>query len=217
VKRHYAALFFIAALAFFASAFPVHAARLNFVSDTITDSRPNWPADHKVVFGVPSGVPANGQIVVAFEGNPFLIDPSFSFNDVDVSVSPDSPYTDFVEQNVAANADATDDGVLVDQVNGKITITISSGSGIPAGSYVQLLFGDNASFGSAGSFQITNPTSTGSYRILLNTYSAVSFKRIAVGNYSFERERCFGFVEHRRVFKLPLRNIVWRELRCNDK
>ncbi|HVM76701.1 MAG TPA: Ig-like domain-containing protein [Candidatus Paceibacterota bacterium] len=140
----------------------------------MTDSRPSFPADHKIVFRVPSGVPALGQIVVQFPNNPFTIDPSFSFNDVDVQVSPDSPYADFTDRPIAANPDVSNDGVSVDPSNGTITITLSSGGGIAANSYVRILLGDNATFGGNGSFQIENPSSTGSYLVNFGTYNSVA-------------------------------------------
>jgi hypothetical protein len=148
----------------------VRAAESGYVSDTITDSRLSWPTNHEIVFEVPNGVPASGKIVVAFENASFSIDPSFSYTDVDLAVSPDSPMSDFVERSLAAVPDATDDGVAVTPITGPVTITLSSGAGIPAGSYVRILLGTNAP---AGAYQITNPSSTASYRILLNTYDSL--------------------------------------------
>jgi hypothetical protein len=147
----------------------VHASQLSFVSDTISDSRDAWPANHTIVFKVANAIPASGQLVVAFEGQSFLIDPSFSYTDVDLAVSAVSASSGFVERSVAANPDATDDGVAITPITGPITITLaSSGGGIPAGSYVRIMFGTNAP---AGFYQITNPATTTSYRILLNTYN----------------------------------------------
>ena len=142
---------------------------LNFVSDTISDSRNNFPANHTVVFQVPGGVPAGGTIVVAFENDAFLIDPSFSYQDVDFAVSTSSPYSGFVERDIATAPDATDDGVAVTPETGPITTTLSPAGGIPAGAYVRFMFGTNAP---QGTYQITNPVSTASYRIPINTYDA---------------------------------------------
>jgi len=141
------------------------ASQLSHVSDTIGDSRPSWPTNHGIVFEVPSGVPASGRIVITFENTSFFIDPSFSYNDIDLAVAA-SLSSGFVERSLAPVPDTTDDGVAVTSVTGPITITLSSGSGIPAGSYVRILLGTNAP---DGTYQITNPATTGSYRIFLNT------------------------------------------------
>jgi hypothetical protein len=86
-----------------------------------------------------------------------------------------SPYNGFVDRPLAAAADAINDGVAVDAANGVITITLASGSAIPAGSYVRVMLGTNASFDSEPvHFQIANPSSTASYRILLNTLTGAS-------------------------------------------
>jgi uncharacterized membrane protein YgcG len=140
---------------------------MNWVSDTINDSRLSWPTNHAIVFRVPQGVPASGRIEVAFENASFFIDPSFSYADVDLAVSAVSPSSGFVERSLAPVEDSANDSVLVTPITGPITITLASGSGIPAGSYVRILLGTNAP---GGTYQITNPGVTASYRILLNTY-----------------------------------------------
>jgi len=142
------------------------------VSDTVTDSRPSTVADHRIVFGVPSGIPASGTIVITFEGDAFSIDPSFDFGDADIAVSPTSPIGNFTDRSLAAAPDAAHDGFSAGAPTGPMTVTLSSGGGIPANSYVRILLGQNATFGGQGIDQITNPSSTGSYRILLNTYDA---------------------------------------------
>jgi hypothetical protein len=146
---------------------PAHASQMGYVSDTINDSRLSLPTNHTIVFRVASDIPASGRIVIAFENIPFLIDPSFSYTDVGLAVSAVSPSSGFVLRSLAAIPDATDDGVAVTPVTGPITITLSSGSGIPAGSYIRISLGTNAP---AGNYQIINPGATDSYRIFLNTY-----------------------------------------------
>jgi hypothetical protein len=149
----------------FAVFFPAHAARLTYISDTVSDSRPSWPANHTIVFGVPSGVPASGKIVVAFGSGDFSIDPAFSYADVSLAISNTSPNSGFVSRSLAADPSDVDDGVAVASTTGPITITLASGSAIPAGSYVQIIFG-------TGGYQITNPSSTASYPVYFNTYDA---------------------------------------------
>lgn len=144
-----------------------HASQLNYVSDLIDDSQPATSTNHLITFGVPSGIPASGKIIIGFEGDAFAIDPSFGYSDVGLAVSPFSPSSGFVDRSVAATPDATNDGASIDGTTGPITITLSSGAGIAAGSYVQVSLGTNAP---GGVYQIVNPTSTASYHIDLNTY-----------------------------------------------
>jgi len=146
------------------------ASQLSYVSDTISDSRPLLPINHEIVFQTTSGIPASGRIVIAFKGGQFLIDPLFGASDIDLSVSTSSPHADFTERTLASVPDDVNDGVAVTSTMGPITITLSSGSGIPAGAYVRILLGTNAP---DGLYQITNPSSTASYSILLNTYNDV--------------------------------------------
>ncbi len=146
--------------------------QLNFISDTISDSRPSFGADHTIIFNATQAIPASGQIVFDFRDRPFTFPLGSGFGDADLAVSTSSPTTGFVDRPLAANPDATNDGLSVFAVTGPITVTLSSGSGIPAGAYVRLKFGANASFGGAGVHQIVNPSSTASYHVLINTYDA---------------------------------------------
>lgn len=143
--------------------------QLSYVSDTINDSRLSLPANHVIVFRATSGIPASGKIVISFENNAFPIDPSFSETDMNLAVSASSPFSGFDERTLASTADNANDGVFIKPFSGPITITLSSGAGITAGSYVRILLGTNAP---AGAYQISNPSVTASYHISLNTYTA---------------------------------------------
>ncbi len=163
----FVAVFVVAAVAAALPAFVPHAdaARLFYVSDTIGDSRPSWATNHAIEFGVPGGVPASGQIVISFQGGAFFIDPSFNYADVAFLVSTSSPSSGFVSRTLAAAPSIIDDGVTVTPTGGPITITLASGSPIPAGAYVRVQLG-------TGGTQIVNPSSTASYQIPINTYDA---------------------------------------------
>ena len=161
----------VAAVFGFARVPAARAAESGYVSDTIIDSRLSWPTNHTIIFEVPSGIPASGRLVIDFQNKPFLIDPSFSYADVDLAVSDHSPTNNFAERSLAAVPDAVNDGVDVTPVTGPITITLSSGAGISAGSFLRIELGTNAP---GGTYQISNPSSTASYRIFLNTYDAAS-------------------------------------------
>ena len=162
-------MFFFAAALSFVQTPLARASQLSFVSDTISDSRPSLPINHAIIFKTTSGIPASGKIVIAFEKPLFSVDPLFSYSDVDLAFSTTSPSEALVERSLAAIPDDTNDGVAVASIGGPITITLSSGSGIPAGSYIRILLGTNTP---RGTYQIANPSATASYRILLNTYDA---------------------------------------------
>jgi len=145
-----------------------HASQLSWVSDTISDSRPTLPIDHTIVFRTSSAIPAGGKIAIVFENDAFSINPLFSYSDVDLAVASSASFSESTDLPLAAIADGTDAGIAVAGTTGPITITLSSGAGIAAGTYVRILLGTNAP---GGTYQITNPSSTASYRILLNTYT----------------------------------------------
>jgi len=156
-------------IAFFAAwaASRAFAAQLGFVSDTVTDSQPSVVADHAIAFQLSDAVPASGAIAVGFEGTPFAVDPAFDYTYADLAYSVSSRTSGFVERDLAAVPDATHDGLAANSPTGPIVITMSSGSGIPAGAYVRLVLGNGG---------ITNPSSTGAYRADFDTYSATGTK-----------------------------------------
>lgn len=145
------------------------ASELNYVRDTISDSRPGVASNHEILFQVPDAVPPSGSIIINFQNQLFPITLGFGYRDVDLAISTSSPDTGFVERSLATSTDAADDSVSLQPITGPVTIDISTGSGIPAGAYVRILMGTNAP---NGTHQIVNPTSTASYHIYLNTYSA---------------------------------------------
>ncbi len=154
----------------FAALFSVaHATVMDMVSDLISTSAPSMPADHQLQFTVASAIPPSGSFVVRWQPGAFTIPSSFDYTDVDLAVWDGSAY---VDRSLAAAASVVDDGVaVVTGTSGIITLTLSSSQGILAGSKVQLRMGTNATFGSAGSVSIVNPTAQASYRIGLVTTS----------------------------------------------
>ena len=162
-------LFIFSAL-FFCVSIPAaaHAAQLSYVSDLITDSRPAYPANHTLSFEVMTAVPPAGSMIVRFEGGAFGMDPSFGSADASLATST-TRFGGYVERTLGASPDQTSDGFSAAYPEGPLTVTLSSGNGIPAGSFVELMLGTNAP---GGVYQITNPTSTGSYHVYIDTYDA---------------------------------------------
>ncbi|MFZ2555690.1 MAG: dockerin type I domain-containing protein [Minisyncoccia bacterium] len=146
----------------------IDAAALTRVRDLVSTSVPSASANHAIQFTATSGIPASGSIVITPQAGAFGIPAGFDYLDVDVSVSAGGPYTD---RTLAASASATEDGVsVVSGSAGSITITLSS-TGISAGESVRITLGTDATTGGIGDSQITNPSTTGSYRITLATRS----------------------------------------------
>lgn len=133
-------------------------ADLTNVKDTLSDSRPSTGSNHTIQFTLSgaNNIQANDNIVVTFPSG-FTIG-SVDYTDIDLDGS-GSP-----EATLAAAPSATDWGaVFSGQV---LTLTAPSGAGpwIGGGETVTIEIGTNATTGSTGDQQITNP-SAGSYTI----------------------------------------------------
>ena len=147
------------------------AAYMSPISDLITTSNPGASASHIIIFKVYNAVPASGTITITPE-SAFSIPGGFTFADVDVAVSNGGPYT---ERNLAAVADAANDGIfVVSGAAGSVTITLNASTGISAGSLVRVVLGSAATHQTTGSVSPTNPMSVGSYRIRVDTASGGS-------------------------------------------
>ncbi len=156
-------LFIFALLVLAAEAIPAHAARMDMVSDLISTSPPGVASDHRIQFTTTNAVPPSGKILITFAAGAFTIPLNFDYTDVDMAVWNGATY---VDRPVALVPSNSEDGVAVTTgTSGKIEITLSSGSGIPAGTPVQLRLGTNATFTYLGVVSIINPSAQGSYRI----------------------------------------------------
>lgn len=152
----------------------VFGAALTSVRDLISTSIKNVPATHQIEFTATNGIPASGRIVITLDPGDFSIPGTFDYTDVDVSVSSGGPYND---RTLAPGASATEDGVsVVSGSSGSITIILNNTSGVAAGNGVRILLGTNAIFGEAGDVSIINPSSTGSYRVSLETQTALAVR-----------------------------------------
>jgi len=159
------AIFFITTFLF--SAETVSAASLTYVKDLIFTSNPNATSTHTVEFTATNAVPVSGKIVITPEGGYFNIPVAFDYTDVDFSVASSGP---FMDRQLAASADALNDGVsVVSGLSGSITINLNSSGGLNAGDRVRLEFGSNADFGEIGDQNIVNPSSAGSFKIRIQT------------------------------------------------
>lgn len=147
------------------------AANLNSISDTLSDSDVSVVSDHTIQFTIPTGsagVAAGETITVTFPAG-FAMG-AVDFNDIDFSINA-------ADQTLAAVASGATWGAVV---SGQV-LTLTSGTGVVAASeVVEIEIGTNATFGSAGANQITNPTA-GSYELALTAGTADSGKtRVAI-------------------------------------
>jgi hypothetical protein len=108
--------------------------------------------------------------VITPQPGSFTIPAAFDYTDVDYAVSTGGPYT---EHDLASVPSATEDGVtVVPGSSGSITIELNSSTGLSAGDRIRLYLGSNAVYGTTGDEFLTNPSSTGSYVIQINSRNA---------------------------------------------
>ncbi|MBD3208572.1 MAG: hypothetical protein GF370_03910 [Candidatus Nealsonbacteria bacterium] len=142
------------------------------LSDTISSSQAATGSDHLIKFKISTEMPASGKLVITPEAGAFNVPAGFDYTDVDLATAVDINAT-FTERALGASPDAATDGVsVVSGVTSSITITLNSSAGISAGHAVRIKLGENATYGTAGDQQITNPSALGSYNIYLKSYDA---------------------------------------------
>jgi hypothetical protein len=155
VQKQIAAML-IATLTMWAIGFPLwmkaDAAQLIRVSDTLSDSDKNVLANHTIEFTTTdNAIAEDDQIVITLdsEGQLFNVPAAMNFEDIDVKVGG-------ADVAVAAVKSGASWGVTVDNVADTFTFTVGSGA-VAASTTVQIEIGTNATFGSNGAEQITNP------------------------------------------------------------
>lgn len=139
------------------------AANLTTISNTLSDSDISALSNHTIQFTVPTsspGVIAGGTIVVTFPAG-FNMG-SVAFGDVDFAING-------TDQALAAAPAAATWGAVVSGQN----LTLTSGTGVvTAGQVVKIKVGKNATFGTTGANQVTNPGSTNSYEFVVTAGAA---------------------------------------------
>ena len=140
----------------------VGAASITSVSDTLSDSSPGSPSNHTIVFTTPTGINNGETITVDFSDGPFTGTSSITATDIDVQ----SGSTDL---SVSADCTVGSDEVGFSFTGATLEIEFCPGDGasVTAGSSTVIEIGSHASFGGGGSNQLVNPSSTGSYEIVI--------------------------------------------------
>lgn len=141
-------------------------ATLNLVSDTLSTSEPGVAANHTVKFTAITEIPVSGKIVITPQSGSFNIPSVLDFADVDLLI-------DNSQKTLAASAGAGSGGAVgvsaVSGTSGSLTFTLNDSDLVSGSSAVIIKIGTNASFGAAGSRQISNPATSGSYKIKITT------------------------------------------------
>jgi len=124
----------------------VMAASLTGLSDTITNLTTGVVANHTIVFTTPSGIPANGVVTLTFD-NSTSIPSGLTYNDIDLK--------DNGTQMNLSNIPGT--GIWGVVRTSSTVITFTNGNvAVTGGDTITILIGTNATYGSTGSYQITN-------------------------------------------------------------
>jgi len=143
------------------------AASVTSLSDTLSDSAPAVGSDHTINFVTPTGVPSGQTIVIDFSEGPFVVG-SVDFTDIDV-------FDESTSLTVGADCTTTETSAVFSGTT--LTITMCSGTAIPASGTTTIMIGENAAGGNA---QLTNP-SVGSYEINLTVgASDIGSTRVAI-------------------------------------
>lgn len=124
---------------------PAQGASLTSVKDTLSTSAPSTAANHTITFTTPTGITAGKTITLTFP-DIFNATGTIDFRDIDMASS-----TDY---SIAASASGDTWGVSTSST----AVVLTSGTGIiAAGTTLTIEVGTNATFGTAGVHQMTNP------------------------------------------------------------
>jgi hypothetical protein len=138
------------------------AAALNTLSDTQSSLKVSVLSDHIIQFVTPTGISAGQNITLTFPAQYTM--GTFSVNNVDFGTSTSASCASINQETLSSSPSGSTWGVA--QAGQVITIT-SGTSAIPANRCIQVKIGSNATFGGAGTSQITNPSSQNYYSLLI--------------------------------------------------
>ncbi len=135
---------------------------LYFISDQISHSWPGAGCDHTISFKNSLLIPPSGKIIIKF-------DSSFYFPD-DLGVEDVDFLLNHTQKSLSENSNNQDCGVQFSTSTQELIITLAQTLQINPGTLITIKIGKNANYQGAGNSQILNPSSTGSYKILIQTF-----------------------------------------------
>lgn len=159
MKKHInilsAFLIVIIGIIFFVKVSHVNAAALFSISDTMSSVKIGNLANHEISFNTPTGIASGETVIITFPSG-FSIPAGLTFADIDMNIG--GRYVG--STTLASSPSGSIIGVARSGAN---VLTITNGADpIPPGSFVDIKIGTNAQYQTAGTFQITNDTTTGS-------------------------------------------------------
>ncbi len=151
-------------LFFFFCLFPsfIFSEGLYFISDEISHSWPNSASDHSISFKNSLSIPPSGKIVIKFD-LPFSFPDDLSFEDIDFLLNQ-------IQKNLSTSSSQDYCGVEISTSTNEIIITLAQNLQINPGTTISIRIGKNAIHQGAGNTQIINPSQSGSYKILIQTF-----------------------------------------------
>lgn len=140
------------------------AATLSNRSDTLGTSAPNTSANHTIRFTTVQAVPVNGFVTVLLP-NEFSVPPLLP-EDADFLINA----AQIPLATTAGSGSGSPYGLS--SSGNTIQITLNTADPIAAGSSIEIRVGTHATFGAAGTQQILNPATIGTYTISVQTAAA---------------------------------------------
>jgi hypothetical protein len=136
----------------------LYAASLTTLSDTMSSNKIATVSNHSISFVTPTGVASGATIILTFQSD-YAIPAGLTFADVDV-----------LDNGTNVTLAATATGATWGVANTSTTVlTITNGTtAVVAGHTILIKIGTNATNQSTGTFQITNPTTTGTKTITMS-------------------------------------------------
>lgn len=157
-----------------AFAYPVpRVSAITLTSDELDLSWPGTASDHKIRFRPNDTIPPGGRIEIVPQDGQFFVEPFFDHAAVDLAVA-DTRDGIYIDRDIAATADALNDGVTAtaSSSSGTISIELNSSTGIDAGKYIEIQLGILADHNASSTSRIVNPSNTGAYKVGIRTYDA---------------------------------------------
>ncbi len=133
------------------------AAAITSVTDTLSNSTSDSLSNHTIQFTTPNGLVSGETILITFDGNFTLPAAGFDFNDMDLATG--------TEEVLGAAAAPGVWGVATTSTT--VLFTTPTDYGVASATTITIEIGNNATTGATGDSQITNPTATTSYSILI--------------------------------------------------
>lgn len=150
------------------------AGSLTVLSDTMSRLKASEASNHDIKFRSESGITTTDSISVGFN-TPGFGSASVDYTDIDLQYGSSqsevngSCSSNCTKATLAGSAGSATWGASFISSNLVLSYPSSGGTPVAANDYVRILIGTNATYGTTGDVQMTNPASTGSKTITIST------------------------------------------------